>query len=265
MKLSDNIKKFRQRKKLTQEELANILGVSAQAVSKWETSDTYPDGSLLLPLADALDISLDSLFGNEKIYTDDLYDRLRRTYDGLNNKEEINKTYELGIMLENAIFGCDDPNYFYGSESVINVDGGFTYVSGRDTKFFSVFPEPDDGWGELIGDGEHMRKIFECLADRETMNAVLFLHRREAGYYFEADVLAEPCGIAPENLEKVMDNLVFMRLVRKTEVDINGESRVLWISRPTYRIIAALIMAEEIRYNGGYNCQCEIRQSAYLK
>lgn len=110
-----------------------------------------------------------------------------------------------------------------------------------------------------------MRKIFECLADRETMSAVLFLHRHEAGYYFEADVLAEPCGIAPENLGKVMDDLVFLRLVRKAEVDINGESRILWISLPTYRIIAALIMADEIRYEGGYSCKIENRNAAYLK
>lgn len=126
MKLSDNIKKYRQKKNMTQDDLANILGVSAQAVSKWERSETYPDGSLLLPLADALDTSLDALFGNEKIYTDDLYDRLRGTYDGLNRNEEIGKTYELGIMLENALFGCDEPVYFCGSESAINVDGGFT-------------------------------------------------------------------------------------------------------------------------------------------
>lgn len=47
MCLSENIKNFRLKKDLTQEQLASRLGVSAQAVSKWERSETYPDGALL--------------------------------------------------------------------------------------------------------------------------------------------------------------------------------------------------------------------------
>ena len=58
MSLSSNIKRLRLDKNLTQEQLANKLGISAQAVSKWETSETYPDGSLLLPLAKELNVSL---------------------------------------------------------------------------------------------------------------------------------------------------------------------------------------------------------------
>ena len=51
MSLSGNIRRLRLEKNLTQEQLAAKLGVSAQAVSKWETSETYPDGALLVPLA----------------------------------------------------------------------------------------------------------------------------------------------------------------------------------------------------------------------
>ena len=68
MSLSQNLKNLRVKKNMTQEQLANILGVSAQAVSKWETSETYPDGALLVPIANALDVSLDVLFDNN-VYT----------------------------------------------------------------------------------------------------------------------------------------------------------------------------------------------------
>ena len=51
MCLSENIKNFRLKKDLTQEQLASRLGVSAQAVSKWERSETYPDGALLVSLS----------------------------------------------------------------------------------------------------------------------------------------------------------------------------------------------------------------------
>ena len=48
---------------MTQEALANALGVSNQAVSKWETDQNCPDVQLLPALADLFGISLDTLFG----------------------------------------------------------------------------------------------------------------------------------------------------------------------------------------------------------
>ena len=51
MKLSENIKKFRLERNLTQERLAAMLGVSAQAVSKWESGQSDPSTTNLLALA----------------------------------------------------------------------------------------------------------------------------------------------------------------------------------------------------------------------
>ena len=53
-KIGGNIAALRKAKGLTQEQLADMLGVSAPAVSKWETGSSYPDISLLCPLARAL-------------------------------------------------------------------------------------------------------------------------------------------------------------------------------------------------------------------
>ena len=55
----------RRDKGLTQEALANILGVSNQAVSKWESDACCPDIALLPQLVDALEMTLDELFGRE--------------------------------------------------------------------------------------------------------------------------------------------------------------------------------------------------------
>lgn len=55
----------RRDKGLTQEALANILGVSNQAVSKWEGDICCPDIALLPQLVDALEMTLDELFGRE--------------------------------------------------------------------------------------------------------------------------------------------------------------------------------------------------------
>ena len=61
------IRKLREEKKMTQEELAERLHVSGKAVSKWETGRGFPDVSLLEPLAKALGISVIELLSGEDI------------------------------------------------------------------------------------------------------------------------------------------------------------------------------------------------------
>ena len=61
------IRRLRENKKLTQEELAEKLYVSGKAISKWETGQGFPDISLLEPLAKALDISVIELLSGEDI------------------------------------------------------------------------------------------------------------------------------------------------------------------------------------------------------
>ena len=61
------IKQLRENKKLTQEELAEKIGVSSKTVSKWETAKGLPDISLLQPLAEALGISVIELMNGEQI------------------------------------------------------------------------------------------------------------------------------------------------------------------------------------------------------
>ena len=61
------IRKLRENKKMTQEELADTLFVSSKAVSKWETGQGFPDISLIEPLAKALGISVIELLSGEDI------------------------------------------------------------------------------------------------------------------------------------------------------------------------------------------------------
>lgn len=62
MKIGEKIKKLRKAKNISQESLANVLGVTFQAVSKWETGTTAPDVSLIPPLANYFGVSIDELF-----------------------------------------------------------------------------------------------------------------------------------------------------------------------------------------------------------
>ena len=66
LKIGRFIAKMRKEKKMTQEELARLLGVTNKTISRWENGNYMPDLSLLKPLSEALDISLNELLSGEK-------------------------------------------------------------------------------------------------------------------------------------------------------------------------------------------------------
>ena len=64
MSLGKNIKRIRENNKITQEELANMLNVSFQAISAWERDEYKPELSNLLNLAEKLNVPLSKIVEN---------------------------------------------------------------------------------------------------------------------------------------------------------------------------------------------------------
>ena len=70
MRINEQIRRYRKEAGLTQEQIANYLGVSTPAVNKWEKGTTFPDVALLPALARLLKIDLDTLFDFHETLTD---------------------------------------------------------------------------------------------------------------------------------------------------------------------------------------------------
>jgi len=71
MTLGSNIASLRKQNNITQEALAQKLGVTNQAVSKWESDICCPDVTLLPKIADIFDVSIDALFGRNTLENQD--------------------------------------------------------------------------------------------------------------------------------------------------------------------------------------------------
>lgn len=274
MSLSDNIKRLRLEKNLTQEQLATKLGVSAQAVSKWETSETYPDGALLVPLANELQVSLDELFGNETVTMADISGRIVKLIHNIDAKERFNVARDIGWQIERGLFNCRmeigkkySPNEIKNQKnsSYILDDNGFTIVSNGKEPFFAVFPQPEDGYGHFMNDKEDLQKIFAALSHTDTMNALIYLYHKNENYVFESAVLERDCEIAKDQISAVIDDLLTLKLIWKQELTINGEKHVLYYSRPSHKLLAVLLMTREIGYKGAYSLQSHIRNTPFFK
>lgn len=72
------IKRLREKKNLTQAQLAEILGVSSKAVSKWETAKGLPDITLIEPLANALSVSVTELMTGNTVINRNRSSNVRR-------------------------------------------------------------------------------------------------------------------------------------------------------------------------------------------
>ena len=94
MAFAENLRELRKERGLSQEDLAELLDVSRQAVSKWEQGMGYPEVEKLLLLAGKLNVSLDSLFALEIV----------RETSG--NKTPVTGTILISSPYENVVVSC---------------------------------------------------------------------------------------------------------------------------------------------------------------
>ncbi len=90
LNIGNNIAFLRKQRGITQEELANELGISAQAVSKWENNSSCPDVSLLTSIADYFGVTVDALLrAEEKIIDEAINENINSCKISKNKKINI--------------------------------------------------------------------------------------------------------------------------------------------------------------------------------
>lgn len=116
--LAENVRRFRKERRLTQEQLAEVLGVTAGAVYKWESGLSVPDISLIVEMADFFDTSVDVLLGyrvkdNRIQSVMQRFDEMCRTRDkeALTEAEKVLKKYPHSF---DAVHGCAAVYSFFG-------------------------------------------------------------------------------------------------------------------------------------------------------
>ena len=103
-KIGKFIANLRKEKNMTQQELANKLGVTDRAISKWENGRGLPDYSLLQDLCDTLSISINELFSGEKISKEDYETKAEENMsklinDNYSEKKKINWIIAISVAI----------------------------------------------------------------------------------------------------------------------------------------------------------------------
>lgn len=106
IQLSKKLKLMRQKNNSTQDDLAIYLGISAQAVSKWERNEGYPDITLLPKIAGYFHVSVDELLGVDEIARQNRIDEITKEYNRIRHHIPLDPNYQLdeGIeLIRNAL------------------------------------------------------------------------------------------------------------------------------------------------------------------
>lgn len=103
--IGESIKRLRRERELTQEEVAAHLGISFQAISKWERGDGYPDITMLPALSNYFGVSVDNLLGMDEINKNERYEEINLTWTE-NDQKELH--HENVVLMRRAL--KDFPN-----------------------------------------------------------------------------------------------------------------------------------------------------------
>ena len=195
IKIGEKIKQLRQRDGRKQEDLANALGVSPQAISRWEANGGYPDMELIPAIANYFNISIDELFGYSKDRGEKLKAILSKADKAIGENGDMAECVE---MLRAAIEEFpSEPNLYmnlgfaldllgwkkYGAKSYTRDDSDYAY---EDTEYNSQ----NVYWQEALRAYEKALTFDISAEDRDAMTQRLVLYYAKMGYTEKAKTLA---------------------------------------------------------------------------
>ena len=220
MKIQEQIAFLRKQKGLTQEELAQALGVTNQAVSKWESGTCCPDIQLLPELAKLFEVTVDELLGCASTKgLGDICLNLKDYFTALPEKESFEKCYRIAALLHEIAVtdGCknfvpwDEKDYVGGNIS----DWGCSVCSepegstGRmaDSVFFSLgkaFQTPNIS--QLYELSVAMER-FSDLRVLKTMYALYELTIKDFDLFVSLEDIASGAKLSPEETKQALEKL----------------------------------------------------------
>lgn len=274
--IGKQIAMLRKEKGIKQEELANYVGVSTQAVSKWENGGV-PDTELLPKIADFFSVSVDFLFGRDITNCEDLNMALCKKIIDTPKEQHFKLAFDYCWNIETSLFGdfskdgsIEDYSKKIGKDeqyySSIMSNYGFTRIGiANRLQYFLLVPEIQNTNAAFFEDVGYL-SFLRDFSDEKVFEFCVFLYKRDSEKPFTEKLLVKKLKIEEEKAKQVLLVLEKYKLVYIEQVEMDDEFQTVYKFNPTPSFIAFLIFSREmikppnhfIYYNGG-------RTNPYLK
>lgn len=269
--IGKQIASMRKEKGIKQEELANYVGVTTQAVSKWENGGV-PDTELLPIIADFFSVSVDSLLGRSITDYSDLKTALCKKIIDTPSEQRFKTVFNYCWDMERALFGVmpkdgDIEEYENALEkheqqySSILSDYGFTRMGiANRLQYFLLVPEIQDT-DTAFFEGVDYLNLFKDFSDKDVFDSCVFLNKRDSEKAFTENLLVKNLKIDADKAIQIISVLEKYNLLQKTQIEMDDEIQTVYKFVPTPSFIAFLIFAREMiktpncfsYYSGGRN------------
>lgn len=252
-KIGDIIADLRKERNIRQDELAEYVGVTAQAVSKWENGG-MPDCELLPKIADFFGVSVDMLFGREISDYKDVHTAVGEMLMTEEEKERFAVMFDLCWTMEKALFGgkykgkdledigtCGKPRCY----STVQTDEGYTMMGlSKDLPYFLLVPECKDKETALFKGIDYV-SLFADLSHKDVFEALIFLYKRKSNKLFTPELLVKALSITPTRATEILDILVKYKQISTQKMEINDTEETLYRLLPSPSFYSLLIFARE--------------------
>lgn len=257
-KIGSVILNLRKNKGVTQEDVAKYVGVSAQAVSKWENGGV-PDTELLPKIADYFSVSIDELFGRTFSDYVDLQTALMNKITDTPKDQRFELVFNYCWDMERAFMTPDhkiETNSIEDYEkeicreeqhySTILTDYGFTRMGiANRSQYFLIVPNAKDP--ELAYfNGIDYQSFFKDFSDGDVFDACVMLNKREGHKAFTPSLLVKTMSITYERAVEILDVLKKYRFVWTSQIELDDDVQTVYHFKPTPSFVALLIFAREI-------------------
>lgn len=191
----ENLKKLRKSKDLTQEAFADFLGMSFQAVSKWERGETYPDITMLPSIASFFGVTVDSLLGTDMIEKEKQISEYNRKYSELWSEGRIG---EVRDMLKTAI-----------AEFPSNYDLLAKYFNAL------LHAQYDDDY--LLSIKAEVQRVYDTIQNYCTVDSIRIWTQKLMCRYLRDLSLIKNSGVDIADAEKILEQMPIMQNTRDYE------------------------------------------------
>lgn len=211
--IAKNIIALRKSKGITQEQLADVLNVSAQAVSKWETCTCQPD-TLTLPLiAEYFNVSIDYLYYGKNITYDDVYEKVFQKVRNVPSQRSKEAYEDVVKIFGHAHHGISWGNLesrdtaIYDEPAHISNENGVSLLSGKGygailtRAFFESITHDTADFGA---------NLLPALADKNNLLVCMAIISMSDISFGE---IQEKLNLGEDELRKALDTLVAAKVV----------------------------------------------------
>ena len=255
--IGQQIKKYRMAKGITQEQLGELVGVTTQAVSKWERGGT-PDTELLPALAQALTVSIDTLFG---LGEENLALAVARRINAMSDEEAYPFAFNIcwaimhGLMhdvvmpenLTNDYIDrmTNDENKMEYLSKIMRDEGICIARTSRGLNSFFLLKEPKDGLRNFFVDIDAVRNVFELFGDKNILDIIFYMYTR-LNTPIASSLISKNTGLSVKMVDDCMERLSKANLVNKSVIETADGEMYSYMFTNENVVIPLLLYADEI-------------------